>query len=223
MSLVIENLRRLRLFTRRCMAEHIILFRHGRTVWNNTNRLQGISDQPLSEEGIKEVKDSLWILENFNITKIFSSPLKRAVESAQIIADHFGMRFYVKDELKEFNFGEWEGKPAHELWALSEFKKWFDDPCSLRPPKGDDFTSFKKRVVEAIDSITSDGVSGDILIVTHAGVISAYLSWTFGISKNLWHIMIDNASVTVLTRQYPKRLVVLNFHSRIFRKKEALL
>lgn len=95
----------------------IYFVRHGETVWNTQKRFQGLSDSPLTEKGIEQAKLLSKKLENINFDKFYSSPLKRANDTAKLIRGNRNQEIEIFDDFKEISMGEMEGI-QHE-----EFKK----------------------------------------------------------------------------------------------------
>jgi len=88
----------------------IILVRHGQTLWNNIGKYQGHTDVPLSKTGIEQASKVAKRLKNDKITAIYSSDLKRAKQTAEIIALEHNLPVITNTRFREINFGVWEGK-----------------------------------------------------------------------------------------------------------------
>lgn len=101
--------------------------------------------------------------------KIYCSPLKRCIRLAQELSEDFK----VDDRIKEYNFGNWECKTWDEIYASPEGKEWFNDYVNTVCPQGESFQMMLQRVGHFINDLPSD--AENILIVTHAGIIRAFL------------------------------------------------
>ncbi len=112
----------------------LYIIRHGETDWNNDKRLQGRSNIELNEYGIELAEITGEALKNVTFDRIFSSPLKRAYHTAEIIKGDRNVPIETDDRLLEISFGEYEGVKTNELPA--EFSDFFDAPDKFIPAKG---------------------------------------------------------------------------------------
>lgn len=171
----------------------IYLTRHGETQWNLENRLQGSKDSELTEKGINNAKRLGERLKDIPFNAIYSSPSGRAFKTAEYIKSNKDVPIYTDDNLKEIHLGDWEGKTKEEISAIEsssiEFLNFWNNPISYnhKPHKGEDLSLFKQRVATALERIISSNEEGNILIVTHAVVIKAILSFTRNIpTERMW-------------------------------------
>lgn len=112
----------------------LYIIRHGETEWNREKRLQGRSDIELNDYGVELAKITSEALKNVKFDKIYSSPLKRAYRTAEIIKGNRQIEIQTDDRLREMCFGEYEGKVTDTL--PEEFWKFFDDPANYVPTTG---------------------------------------------------------------------------------------
>lgn len=140
----------------------ICFVRHGQTEWNKLGRMQGHIDIELNKEGKKQAKIVKEKLRGIKFDKVFSSPLKRAKETAQIICDQ---EVVVDDRLIERYNGELEGKFKNEIEVYPNF----NDPNDTRFGI-ESLDSFKGRINNFLDEITKKYKNKNILVVSHAGV-----------------------------------------------------
>lgn len=156
---------------------YIHFIRHGAIEGTKHGAYIGVTDPALSEEGIKELKN----LDNTHkypyAPVIFTSPLKRCVETAQVIYPHVNP--IIIDELSEMNFGEWEGKTADELRGDPLFEKWLAGDKGATPPSGESNDDFTRRIClmfqNIVDGLIKTG-NTDCAIITHGGVIMTLLA-----------------------------------------------
>lgn len=87
----------------------LFVARHGQTVWNAQNRVCGVTDVKLTEKGIEQAKELSDVVQNYNIDMVISSPLKRAIETSEIVADKNNIPFQIEELLIEQNYGIYEG------------------------------------------------------------------------------------------------------------------
>lgn len=147
----------------------LVLIRHGETDWNNEGRYQGQADPPLNAVGIKQAEDLLSSLKEEHIDALYSSPLRRALQTAQILAQRLRIPLITDPRLMEIDQGEWETRLRAEIeHAYPElFHAWQTNPWEVTPPGGENLYAVKARVDEAIDEILHKERSKTIGVVTH--------------------------------------------------------
>ena len=94
----------------------IFIIRHGKTKWNTEGRLQGAeNDSPLLENNVKDCKELAEYLSKYDFAKIYSSPLKRAVDTAEMVVSHFeeSKKVEINEAFREVGFGKWVTKQLH--------------------------------------------------------------------------------------------------------------
>ncbi|MDQ2943322.1 MAG: histidine phosphatase family protein [Candidatus Dormibacteraeota bacterium] len=182
----------------------MLLVRHGQSTWNREHRIQGQLDPPLSVEGRKQAERLGQRLAGRRLTAFYSSDLKRAFETAQAIAEFTGIDAEPAPGLREIFLGEWEGLRTEELAQLfpEAWARWTDEPDWDLVPGGEGAALFEARVAEALDVILERHDHGDVLVVTHGGVIQMALHRIVGRpSRGLFPFKIQNASITVIERR----------------------
>ena len=163
----------------------IYLLRHGETVWNTEQRLQGQLDSPLTETGQRQAEghgEKLRSLLPGDSFRLVSSPLGRTVATAKIVAAKIGIKpehIELEDRLKEVSFGNWEGKTRSEVMKtdLSRFESRLKDRWSVRPPGGENYQDVAIRLQSWLSElndetivVVSHGTSGRILRGIHANI-----------------------------------------------------
>ncbi len=158
---------------------HFFLVRHGQTVYNSQDRMQGVCDSPLTEEGIRQVRESAAALEPVSFTRAFSSPLGRAVTTAKIILENRDIPLETIDDLHEFDFGSWEARPFTELGDELNKRRRNRDFTGLG---GEDEETVRARSRRAFDSIVSRCDDRDeVLVVSHGLFSDLTMAELFGI------------------------------------------
>ncbi|HYH03670.1 MAG TPA: alpha-ribazole phosphatase, partial [Bacillota bacterium] len=147
------------------------LVRHGSTMMNEKGVYQGWTDAPLSETGKQQCEVVKAKLRQVSFDAIISSPLERAVRSAQIITGKNRDRIMTKEALKEFNFGVWEGLNHKEAAAQypREWEAWCADWQHSGPPRGENFLNFYQRVEQGYHELLRSNGDETVLIVSHEG------------------------------------------------------
>ena len=151
------------------MTTTILLARHGETDWNLRRRVQGQSDTPLNQTGRAQARALAEELADERLDAVYSSDLVRAHETARIVADPHGLEVTALADLREKNFGTWEGLTDDEI--LIRF------PEAQRGPWGDGETTEEVagRVVAALLRIAQSHPGGQVLVVAHGGPLRAAL------------------------------------------------
>ena len=148
----------------------LVLLRHGETDWNREGRYQGQADPPLNEEGRHQAEALVGRLAGRGMETIYSSDLRRASETARILAARLGLPLMLDPRLREIHQGEWEGRWVEDImqtypeaWAL----RW-KEPLRARAPGGESILEVEARVSQAVEEIASVHPNGVVLIVSHA-------------------------------------------------------
>lgn len=179
----------------------MLLIRHGETDWNNKLIFQGHSDKELNETGLINARKTAEILKNYRFDYIYCSDLKRAKQTAQLIANKMNKSILETKEIREIFFGEWEGLNFKKIEKNypDEFQAWKNDPLKNNPPEGEKIEQFNRRVNGFFDKLIKNHRGEKIIVVTHGGVIKSYLTEILAVSKNrYWQFQIDNNSITEL-------------------------
>ncbi len=152
--------------------EKLFLVRHGETIWNAERRYIGRTDLPLSEEGAKQARRLAQRFSTEKVEIIFSSPLKRAIQTAEIIGKENGLKVEVLAELVEVDFGDWEGLTYEEIKQKfgDLIDRWLFSPSKVEIPSGEKWESVTQRVKSFLDQM-SHRPEKTGLAVTHGGVI----------------------------------------------------
>ncbi len=184
----------------------IYLMRHGETKWNKERRLQGGSDIELNENGIRLAEITSEKMCEINFDKVYSSPLKRAHKTAEIIVAGRDIPIYTNSLISEISFGEWEGIPDVELTENGkDFKYFFKSPELYRAPKsGESLEALCERAAKFMSEVIEPEVQNcnRILIVAHGAINSALMTyirntkeikdfWGDGLQKNCGVNVID--------------------------------
>ena len=153
------------------------LIRHGQTNWNLEGRYQGQSDVALNETGRQQAVEITRQLQGQIITAIYSSDLKRAQETAQIIASALKLPYSIDPRLREINQGEWEGQQVEIIKAryADLWNQRAVDPASVRPPGGETVGEVAKRAYEVMEDLARRYPGGKVLIISHGLTLATIL------------------------------------------------
>ncbi len=188
--------------------------RHGETAWNQERRIQGGgSDICLSEVGIKQAESLGLALNGTKITAIYSSPLRRALDTAQAIARYHQLMVHVEPDLREMEVGELEGVSIAELGVnFSQFLlQWRQAGGMEKLPGGESVVDLAERVWSTLQRIIEKHRSEAVVVVGHYFVvvvaICRVLGWPLKILERI-RVQTGSISMIELGGRYP-RLVSL--------------
>lgn len=176
----------------------IIIIRHGETEWNKTGRFQGHSDVPLSEEGRAQAEALGKNLVVDHVDAIYASDLTRAMETAAPLAERFGLPVIPDPQLRELNFGAWEGRNFNDVNAENPdaMKNFYNDPEQANIPDSENFTDFQRRVAGRVREITAQERGKRIVIVSHGASIRILLADLLSMPiRSIWHLSQLNTAV----------------------------
>lgn len=177
----------------------IYLVRHGESESNVSKRFSGITDVELTEKGCLQATRAGKKLKGKRIDKIFSSSLKRARHTAELIADEIGFNkkdIIIEKSLTEVNFGIFENLTWEEIidQYAEESEKWIEFKHKYKFPKGEGYSDIISRISDFMDNVTDNS-----LIVTHYGVIqSILLYYKIADDETLWDYKISNCAILEL-------------------------
>jgi len=180
----------------------LILIRHGETEWNKQRRIQGCrSDTRLSQKGLEQADRLAAALRKERIDAIYASPMKRASETAQIIAEACKLQVHVFNELREIDAGELDGLLERELTGLYEtaWKEFRNGNASTPLPGGESLQDVQKRTSWAIDRMLEKHIDGTVVVVAHLLANLAMVCQALGINLGqIARFKQAPASITIL-------------------------
>src|SRR5579859_2237058 len=155
----------------------IYLVRHGENPANITHEFSHkLVDYSLTPKGILQAQQTAEYFKDKEIDEIFASPLKRAKETAEIIAEPLGLPVTIVEHFREVNVGDFEGRPpTHENWQLhdSYFREWFTGNHEACFPGGENYLTLLKRMQMGLREVTSGKSDHKIVVVAHGGIFTA--------------------------------------------------
>lgn len=183
------------------MKTTLLLIRHGQTAWNALGKIQGCTDIPLEEEGRMQAR---LLAEKLNgqFSAIYTSPLKRAHETAAILAEPSSLSPIDLPALREVNFGLWEGLTFKEVSAAypETFALFKSDEIKAPLCGGDEsILNCSHRAKECLLNLIKQHPGETIAAVSHGGLIKSALIGLFGLKMTMYHQMaLGNTCVTTL-------------------------
>ena len=174
----------------------LLLVRHGQTEWNALGLYHGHLDAPLTDLGFEQSRAVARALEDREVTRLVTSILGRALETARIIGEHLGLGLTPDRRLRELDMGRMAGHPPSVVHAQPGYRKAAD----WRWPGGETFDELQARVLGAARAWSERG--GTSLLVTHAGPIRALLRHARGLSYEVAiDLDVDPTEIYELSRQ----------------------
>ena len=195
------------------MISTILLIRHGQTDGNVNEYFTGLGDADLNEEGFKQVKELSARLSLLPLSAVYSSPLRRTLATAEMIAEPHGISPQIVDDLIEIDLGDWQGlhKNQVEEWWPELRKQSLIDPSHITLPNGESFSQVTERAIRALNTIESFGEE-HMAVVTHEVIVKVLVAYVLGVSNSIYRKLdISNASVTTVNvDESNRRLITLN-------------
>jgi phosphoserine phosphatase len=147
----------------------LILCRHGETDWNVAGRYQGQDDPPLNERGLAQARQLAEELRDVGLKVLYSSPLRRALHTAETVATTLRLELNVDRRLMEIHQGDWQGRLRAEIAASypALFRRWQSEPWAVTPPGGENLIQVQSRVYAALDEILTCHPGDCVGLVTH--------------------------------------------------------
>jgi phosphoserine phosphatase len=158
----------------------ILLARHGETDWNREGRFQGHADPPLNRTGRAQAVDLSAALMAEQLAAVYSSPLRRALETAEVLAASHGLEPVPVDDLREVDVGSWSGLTRAEVEERfpAQFARWLDYGQGWED--GETYEEMGRRAVDALLRLAAAHDGERVLAVTHGGPIRAALAFADG-------------------------------------------
>jgi len=191
----------------------IIIARHGQTEWNVGEVFRGRIDIELDETGVKQAELLAEYLSRVKIDAIYSSPLKRALSTAKVIASNHQLEVEIAPGLIDFNYGEWQGLPHQEAKDKYRelYKQWTNNPHKVRIPAGETLDDVRKRAIGVVDEVTAR-YEGTVVLVAHRVVNKVLICVLLGLdNSHFWDIRQDTCGIT--TFNYENGRFILTEHN----------
>lgn len=189
----------------------LILVRHGETQMNRDGRIQGHHDLSLNETGLRQADQVARTLLKEAPFTLYSSPLARALETAQVISKAIGAPVAQLDGLKEVDAGNLEGLTGQEMrQRFPEFMRaWHQDAGSAQMPGGESLAQLQVRAWDAIIAILQDNTDGKAVAVTHNFTILTIICKVLGLPlASFRRLKVDLGSLTTLEMTGSEAFVV---------------
>lgn len=179
----------------------LYLIRHGETMWNMEKRTQGIRNIQLSELGKLQAKYLAKGLEKENIDVIYSSDLSRAYETAKIVGKYIDKPVQPLPEIREMNFGEWEGLTINEIKGKYQdiYSQWSTTPHIAKIPGAETLIQVQERAMKGVNNIIKENPGKNIVMVSHGTAIKTIIFRLLDIDLSYYRkIRQDNTAINII-------------------------
>lgn len=187
----------------------LYLLRHGQTEYSRSNAFCGATDSQLTPEGREMALAFASAYSCSPWTAVFSSPMRRTVDTAEPLCTALGIKPQLRDGLKEINYGLWEGKTPEVISREyhDDYLLWSADPAWYAPTGGETAVAIAGRAMRVIEEIQQLYSSGNILFVTHKATIRIILCSLLGIDvgrfRHRWACPVGSVSTVEFTSDGP--------------------
>lgn len=191
------------------MSLTVYFLRHGETESSRIGGFCGVSDPDLTPEGHQMAEQFAAAYASFPWAAVYSSPLRRSIDTAKPLCDAAGLDMRLRDGLKEINFGKWEGKTPDDVKSEfhDEYVRWMADPGWNRPTGGERGVDVARRSSVVLDEIEREHLEGNVLVVSHKATTRIMICLLLGIDVGRYRDRIDmpvaSLSVVEMTEQGP--------------------
>ncbi len=183
----------------------LILVRHGETHWNTLNKLQSFTDNELNANGHNQAKKTASKLKTIHIDKIISSPLIRAIQTAEPLAQKHTIEIEIDQRITERNYGELEGQNYLEL---VEFMKPIIKEGSFSKYNIEEPLDFKKRITEFWEELHEKYFGKTVVLVSHSGTFKMLLSIIQNESYEIMRKKIHKTNASISTIEFSEPNVI---------------
>ncbi len=191
----------------------IILIRHGETEWNVSEVFRGRIDIKLNRTGIKQAELLAGYLSERKIDAIYSSPLQRALKTAETISGCHGLDVKIAPGLIDFDCGEWQGLSLQEVKDSQKetYAEWASRPERVKIPGGESLDDVTQRAMKIVDDVIVK-YGGAVVLVAHRVVNKVLICALLGLNNShFWNIRQDNCGIT--TFAYENGRFILTEHN----------
>ncbi len=179
----------------------LILVRHGETETNRLGKIQGVSQSPLNERGLKQAEAAARALDEEKPFALYASPLRRAVQTADAISSRTGIEVVTEHGLIEMDVGEFEGLTGRQLRERfpDVMRSWDEDAYSTLMPGGESLEIVSERAWETVARLADVHADETVVAVTHNFTIQMILCTALGMPPNNFRrLRVDLGSITRL-------------------------
>jgi broad specificity phosphatase PhoE len=178
----------------------LILVRHGRTEWNRVEKFRGRADIRLDEVGIKQAEATAAWIAGWQVSAIYSSPLRRALATAEILARTFSLEVKQLPDIIDIDYGEWQGLSPDEATTKygGLYSKWMENPHEVKFPGGESLNAVRERAASAVEGLISQHPKETLVLVSHKVVCQILILSLLGLdNSHFWQIAQDVCAINL--------------------------
>jgi broad specificity phosphatase PhoE len=190
----------------------IYLVRHGQTAWNREEIFRGRTDVPLDETGLKQAELAGQYFKGMEIHAIYSSPLSRALQTAQRIAQFHNLQVEPLEGILDMSFGNWESHPHQEIRKIDSetYRQWVESPQLVRLPGGESLDDIRGRAMVALGEVIQKHQDQTIVLVSHRVVCKVLICAILGLdNSHFWQIAQDTTAINLIQYKNGKYILSL--------------
>jgi broad specificity phosphatase PhoE len=183
-------------------AEHasVLLMRHGETDWNIQRRIMGQAAIPLNANGVEQARVAARALARLGVESIIASPLLRAVQTADIVAEESGARVVTDARLGEVQFGRWQGMTFEQIREDPDYEAFLEDPIRRPTPGGETIEQVQLRALAVVEELPPGSRA---LLISHGDIIRSTLCHYLGLAlEEFRRIRVDNCAISSIGRGF---------------------
>jgi len=188
----------------------IILARHGETAWNVEEVFRGQIDIELNQTGLKQAELLAESLIGVKIEAVYSSPLKRALKTAEAIARRHRLEVEVSPGLIDCDFGLWQGLSLREVKDKYKklYEQWAESPQLVKIPGGESLDGVRERALKVVNGVIAKH-TGAVVLVSHRVVNKVLICALLGLdNSHFWNIRQDVGGTTVFSHQNGRLVLI---------------
>jgi alpha-ribazole phosphatase len=175
----------------------VLVIRHGETDWNRELRVMGNAAVPLNEDGRAQCALAAELLRNFHVSRIVTSPLLRAVESAEILSKGLAVKVTEDRDLEEVRFGSWQGLTYEDIRSDPVYRAFMADPLTQTTPGGETILDVQRRGLTGLGRVEP---GENVLFVSHGDIIRTALCHFLSVPVTEFRrVRVDNCGVSAVS------------------------
>lgn len=194
------------------MMTSIYLVRHGQTAWNKEEIFRGRTDIPLDETGRRQAVLAGEYFKGMEIDGIYSSPLSRAWETAEKVAQLHHLKVQPLKGILDMSFGKWEGQSHQDIQKNDKetYRRWREEPHLVRLPGGESLDDVRARATASMEEVVRSHSGKTVVLVSHRVVNKVLICGILGLdNSHFWQIAQDTTAINLIQYQNGKYILSL--------------
>jgi len=194
------------------MMTSIYLVRHGQTAWNKEEIFRGRTDIPLDETGRRQAVLAGEYFKGMEIDRIYSSPLSRAWETAEKVAQLHYLKVQPLKGILDMSFGKWEGQSHQDIQKNDKetYRRWREEPHLVRLPGGESLDDVRARATASMEEVVRSHSGKTVVLVSHRVVNKVLICGILGLdNSHFWQIAQDTTAINLIQYQNGKYILSL--------------